>query len=84
MKHKNLLLSLAFSLLSLVFLYGCATIYNPATGKREFILIDTRQETSLGKALSRQIEAENEKSTESSEDTTKKVKKDTKVLCRHI
>ena len=58
MKHKNLLLSLACCLLSIAFICGCATIYNPATGKQELILIDTRQETSLGRTISRQIEAE--------------------------
>ncbi|HDZ77025.1 MAG TPA: hypothetical protein ENH41_02970 [Candidatus Omnitrophica bacterium] len=58
MTDKNNSLHIISSLLSLIFLCGCVTIYNPATGKQELILIDTQQEVSLGKTLSRQIEAE--------------------------
>lgn len=37
---------------------GCATVYNPATQREEFIFIDTAQEVSLGRNFSRQIEQE--------------------------
>ncbi len=37
---------------------GCATIYNPATQRNEFILIDTASEVSLGNAMSKQISGE--------------------------
>lgn len=47
-------------ILLVLFLSGCATIYNPATQRREFILIDTASEVSLGKAMSKQINLENE------------------------
>ncbi|MFH1478745.1 MAG: M48 family metallopeptidase [Candidatus Omnitrophota bacterium] len=43
------------ALTSLCFLCGCATIYNPATERNEFILITTPAEVSLGKALSGKI-----------------------------
>lgn len=44
--------------LTLCFLSGCATLYNPATGKNELILIDTKSEVSLGKLLGRQVAQE--------------------------
>ncbi|MDP2938894.1 MAG: M48 family metallopeptidase [Candidatus Omnitrophota bacterium] len=46
------------AILCCIFLYGCATVYNPATQKHEFILIDTKSEVSLGKSLSQQIAKE--------------------------
>lgn len=36
-------------------LSGCATFYNPATEKNEFILIDTRSEIALGSDIDKQI-----------------------------
>lgn len=42
----------------LVVMCGCATVYNPATQREEFIFIDTAQEVSLGKNFSQQIERE--------------------------
>jgi predicted Zn-dependent protease len=39
----------------LFFFYGCATIYNPATQKKEFIFIDTKQEVALGKLIYSQV-----------------------------
>lgn len=36
-------------------LFGCSTIYNPATGKREFILIDSKAETSIGKNVQQEL-----------------------------
>ncbi|MBA2123925.1 hypothetical protein B9J78_03180 [bacterium Unc6] len=40
----------------LLFLPGCATIYNPATERQEFVFIDTQQEVALGQKLSYQIQ----------------------------
>ncbi len=34
-----------------LFLSGCSTIYNPATGRREFILIDSKMETAIGRSV---------------------------------
>ncbi|MBU1148212.1 MAG: M48 family metalloprotease, partial [Candidatus Omnitrophica bacterium] len=34
---------------------GCATIYNPATGQKEFIFITTPTEVSIGKAVSAKV-----------------------------
>ena len=34
---------------------GCATVYNPATEKREFIFINDSTETALGKSVSEQV-----------------------------
>lgn len=39
-------------------LCGCATVYNPATQRKEFIFIDTAQEVGLGSDFSRQVEQE--------------------------
>jgi predicted Zn-dependent protease len=39
----------------LLFLCGCATVYNPATQRKEFIFIDTSQETAIGKLLYAQL-----------------------------
>ncbi len=43
-----------FIVLSLV-LSGCATIYNPATGKQEFIFVTTEMEVSIGNTLANKI-----------------------------
>lgn len=45
-------------LVSCALLAGCATVYNPATGKEEVIFIDTESEVSLGRSVARQIEKE--------------------------
>ncbi|MFC1753377.1 hypothetical protein ACFL96_08295, partial [Thermoproteota archaeon] len=42
--------------LILLFLCGCATIYNPATQKDEYIFISTNQEANMGRSYSKQIE----------------------------
>lgn len=43
---------LVFSFLGIVFLHlGCATIYNPATEKNEFILVDSQTEYLVGKRV---------------------------------
>lgn len=44
-----------FLFLSLI-LAGCATMYNPATEQREFILISTEQEVDMGKQVHQQID----------------------------
>lgn len=43
---------------SLCFLTGCATVYNPATGRNEFILIDSQTETAIGKNVIGEITKE--------------------------
>src|SRR3989338_1349985 len=40
----------------LLLLNGCVTIYNPATQKRETLLIDTQSDVSLGRDMDRQIQ----------------------------
>ncbi|TRZ95089.1 peptidase M48 [bacterium] len=44
--------------LSLFLLSGCVTIYNPATQKRETLLIDTQEEIKLGEDMDKQIKRE--------------------------
>jgi predicted Zn-dependent protease len=39
----------------LIFLGGCTTIYNPATGRRESFFIDTKTEVVLGKDMAKEI-----------------------------
>jgi len=41
-----------------ILLGGCATVWNPATGRNELILIDTQTEVSLGSKLDNQMQAE--------------------------
>src|SRR3989338_2566208 len=38
-----------------LFTSGCATVYNPATGREEMIIIDTQQEVLLGKATAARV-----------------------------
>lgn len=52
-KYKFIFISLILFLAC-----GCATLYNPATERNEFIFINTKQEVSLGKYVSDQIEME--------------------------
>lgn len=40
---------------SILFLAGCATLYNPATERHEFILIDTESEVALGADMDKEI-----------------------------
>ena len=49
---------LSIPIVLLTFLSGCATIYNPATRQKEFILIDTPSEVLLGKRIDYQIRKE--------------------------
>lgn len=39
----------------LLFLSGCATLYNPATGRNEFILIDSQTEVAIGRNVSAEL-----------------------------
>lgn len=39
-----------------VLLSSCATTYNPATGKEEFVMIGTQEEVAIGQQVARQIE----------------------------
>jgi predicted Zn-dependent protease len=39
-----------------LFLSGCATIINPATGKKEFIMIGTQEEVSIGNQVATEVE----------------------------
>ena len=39
-------------------LLGCATAYNPATGKKEFILISTQEEIALGSDIHKQLKTQ--------------------------
>lgn len=60
MKHfslKEVLRSTIWGAVLLFFLFGCASLgtYNPATGRREFILIPTDQEVSMGNDIHRQL-----------------------------
>jgi len=43
----------------ILFISGCATVYNPATQRQEFVLIDTGSEVSLGKSMSAEINRDN-------------------------
>lgn len=52
-KAKNL--AAIFFLAGFLFLGGCATLYNPATGRNEFILIDSETETALGKSVVKEV-----------------------------
>jgi predicted Zn-dependent protease len=54
MFKKYFLLSIFYCLLS-VFLISCTTIYNPATGKKEIIFIDTSQEVAIGKNVAKEV-----------------------------
>jgi len=42
--------------LNILLLGGCVTIYNPATQKREILLIDTKSEVALGRDMDRQVQ----------------------------
>ncbi|MDD5120132.1 MAG: M48 family metallopeptidase [Candidatus Omnitrophica bacterium] len=42
----------------IVFLSGCTSVYNPATGQHETLLIDTQTEVSLGEDMAEQINSE--------------------------
>lgn len=43
------------TVISLIILSGCATVYNPATGRNEVILINTASELAIGESAASQI-----------------------------
>jgi len=47
-----------FLVLIILVLGGCATEYNPATGRQELIFISSSQEVNLGRRLSKKVEEE--------------------------
>ena len=50
-------ISLLFLLVVSVLVSGCATIINPATGKKEFIMIGTQEEMSIGDQVAAEVES---------------------------
>ena len=44
--------------LLILLLYGCTTLYNPATGKKELLFIDTKDEVSIGQDMASQVQSE--------------------------
>ena len=52
---KILFLTLTIAIFTFL---GCATVYNPATGKNELVFIDTQQEIAIGKNAVQSIERE--------------------------
>ncbi|MDD5019787.1 MAG: M48 family metalloprotease [Candidatus Omnitrophica bacterium] len=42
----------------LFFLTGCATVYNPATGRHDVLLIDSVQEVQIGRGMAQQVVAQ--------------------------
>jgi predicted Zn-dependent protease len=55
MLKKRFLLSTLYFLLATIFLTGCTTIFNPATGKRETFFINTAAEIAIGKNVAREV-----------------------------
>ena len=53
MISKIVLMSLAIAFL---FIAGCATIYNPATGREEVVLIDEESEIAIGAGTAKRLE----------------------------
>ena len=51
---KNILRS-AIIISLLLFSCGCATLYNPATGKNEFIFINTATEVAIGQNVAAEL-----------------------------
>lgn len=46
-----------FLIIISISLVGCATFYNPATGKKETVLLDTASEVALGRSLTKEVES---------------------------
>ncbi|MEA3306076.1 MAG: M48 family metallopeptidase [Candidatus Omnitrophota bacterium] len=55
MRYSKRLFSAVLFLAAAFFLTGCAAVYNTATGRKEYVIIGTRQETALGRNLDKQI-----------------------------
>ena len=47
--------SILVFLLTIILLSGCVTIYNPATERKETLLVDTQDEVELGRSMDRDI-----------------------------
>jgi len=56
MRNRYKKIAATLSILLLLSLTGCVTIDNPATGRKETLLIDTASEVSLGKDLDVQVQ----------------------------
>lgn len=56
MPNRSNLNSLILPVFAIFLLNGCVTIYNPATKKKETLLIDTRSEVSMGSDMDQEIE----------------------------
>ncbi|HOW35720.1 MAG TPA: M48 family metallopeptidase [Candidatus Omnitrophota bacterium] len=57
-KRRLFSAALFFESVLFIFVAGCATLYNPATGRKEFIIIPTDYEVSMGKNIHSQIISE--------------------------
>lgn len=44
-----------FIFLAVIFITGCATVYNPATERREAVFITTEQEVNIGRQVEREV-----------------------------
>ncbi len=53
-KMKYIFVIIVFGML----LSGCATVYNPATGRQEVIFINTAQEVAIGNSVARQVSSQ--------------------------
>ncbi|MFH1202303.1 MAG: M48 family metallopeptidase [Candidatus Omnitrophota bacterium] len=56
--EPQVLIRVGFIILGILMVSGCATIYNPATERKEWVFIDTKQEVSIGKYISNQVKNE--------------------------
>jgi predicted Zn-dependent protease len=53
--NKSIVYFFALALVSIIF-NGCVTIYNPATQKKEILLIDTKTEAAMGKDMDIEVQ----------------------------
>ncbi len=51
MQGKSRIFNLIIAVVLVLFLGGCVTVYNPATGRHESLLIDTKSEVSIGRDM---------------------------------
>jgi predicted Zn-dependent protease len=52
---KDIIVKFFIGFLLLIFASGCATVYNPATGRNEVIVINTQSEVAIGESAASQI-----------------------------
>ncbi|MFH0771063.1 MAG: M48 family metallopeptidase [Candidatus Omnitrophota bacterium] len=57
MRDLNKKIILLSVLIAVFFLSGCATVYNPATGKKEYVMIGTEEEISIGNQVAKEVES---------------------------